>query len=204
MKGFHCYILLLSLIFLPDIQVHGQSKDYSRGFIITLEGDTLHGMVKDRKEGSFPELYSRIHFKANNQRSRQKYGPDDILGYSCAGQQFESLAILEETTFLMSRYYVDDRGDPVFLKIAARNEHLCYYHWEYEDSESNYIDYIPLFYKNGGMEIVRVTQGLLGLKRKRLSEYFADCPSLVEALERKWLTEIMEVYNFYTERCTDK
>jgi len=49
--------------------------------------------------------------------------------------------------------------------------------------------------------MVRVTQGILGLKRKRLIEYFWDCPDLVQAIEKKELNEIHEVYNFYLEYC---
>ena len=48
--------------------------------------------------------------------------------------------------------------------------------------------------------MVRVTQGILGLKRNRLVEYFWDCPDLVMAIEKKKLKEINEVYNFYLER----
>jgi len=69
------------------------------------------------------------------------------------------------------------------------------------DSESNYLDYTPLFYKEGSDEMVRVTQGILGLKRKRLIEYFWDCPELAQAIDKKELNEIDEVYNFYLENC---
>ena len=49
--------------------------------------------------------------------------------------------------------------------------------------------------------MVRVTQGILGLKRKRLVEYFWDCPTLVQAIEKKKLNKIDEVYDFYLESC---
>jgi hypothetical protein len=51
--------------------------------------------------------------------------------------------------------------------------------------------------------MVRVTQGIRGLKRKRLIEYFWDCPALVKAIEKKELNEIDEVYNFYLEHCSE-
>ena len=47
-----------------------------------------------------------------------------------------------------------------------------------------------------------VTQGVLGLKRKRLIEYFGDCPELITAIEAKELKEILDVYYFYLENCT--
>jgi hypothetical protein len=70
------------------------------------------------------------------------------------------------------------------------------------DEESKFVDHIPLFYRTGSNEMVRVTQGILGLKRNRLVEYFRDCPALVQAIEQKELNEIDEVYNFYIEYCT--
>ena len=70
------------------------------------------------------------------------------------------------------------------------------------DDESSYLDYIPLFYRDSSGEMVRVTQGILGLKRKRLAEYFRDCPELVRAIENRELNEIDEVYYSYLEHCS--
>jgi len=52
-------------------------------------------------------------------------------------------------------------------------------------------------------EMVRVTQGILGLKRNRLKEYFQNCPELVDAIEKKEMDEILEVYYFYMNQCVD-
>jgi hypothetical protein len=89
------------------------------------------------------------------------------------------------------------------LLLVLRNEPLTYYHWEYIDNESNYVDHIPLFYKNPGTEMVRVTQGILGLKRNRLMVYFRDCPDLVNAIENKQLNEITDVCYCYLDHCVD-
>ena len=53
--------------------------------------------------------------------------------------------------------------------------------------------------------MVRVTQGILGLKRERLMEYFGDCGVLVEALSnRNTLKEADEVYEFYLDNCLEQ
>ncbi len=49
--------------------------------------------------------------------------------------------------------------------------------------------------------MVRVTQGIMGLKQKRLVEYFNDCPALVKAINNKTLNTAPEVYNFYMNEC---
>jgi len=195
------YILLI-LISLVIIPVHAQKKGYARGYIINVEGETVEGWVKDRSSGPFTDLYARIRFKTENAVFRRKYGPDKIMGYGLNDQYFESVPLTEETAFFRFRYYLDDRNDRVFLKVISWYGDLTYYHWEYTDDESNYVDYIPLFYRTGSDEMVRVTQGILGLKRNRLIEYFQDCPALVWAIENRELNEIDEVYNFYVEHCS--
>jgi hypothetical protein len=191
------------LIFLGILTtaLHAQKKDYSPGYIISLEGDTIKGWIKDRSSGTFIELYSRIRFKDANSALKKKYSPEQILGYACNDQVYESVPIYEETQFFMFRYHVNENYDRVFLRLIARNEPLSYYHWEYVDQESNYLDYTPLFYLDGSDQMVRVTQGILGLKRKRLIEYFRDCYKLTDAIYTKQLNEIHEVYEFYLNNC---
>jgi len=199
-KPIRRYILIILIAF-TIIPAHAQKKGYSQGYIINLEGETVEGWVKDRSSGTFLELYKRIRFKADNEHLKRKYSPDEVLGYGLDNQHFESVPLYEETAFFKFRYYVREGNDRVFLKVISMNDDLTYFHWEYVDSESNYLDYTPLFYRSGSNEMVRVTQGVLGLKRKRLIEYFWDCPTLVQAIEKKELNEIDEVYNFYIERC---
>lgn len=193
-------IILLAWMVIP---LHAQKKGYSRGYIINNSGETVEGWVKDRSSGMFLELYQRIRFKPDDALVRKKYNPDEILAYGTGDQMYESVPLIEEASFFRFRYYVHENYDRVFLKIISSNDHLTYFHWEYIDDESNYLDYIPLFYKNGTDEMVRVTQGILGLKRNRLMEYFRDCPELVRAIENRNLQEINEVYNYYLDHCVD-
>ena len=193
--------ILFSLFAFAIIPGHAQKKGYSQGYIINLEGDIVEGWVKDRSSGTFFELYKRIRFKPEGSLLNKKYSPDEILGYGKNDQHFESVPLYEETAFFKFRYYVHEDYDRIFLKVVSMNADLTYFHWEYVDSESNYLDYTPLFYREGSDEMVRVTQGIRGLKRKRLIEYFWDCPALVKAIEKKELNGIDEVYNFYLERC---
>lgn len=194
------FILALLVAFL-SFSLHAQKKGYTPGYIITSEGDTVSGWVKDRSSGTFLELYSRIRFKHEDALFRKRYSPNEILAYACAHGVYESVPIREESTFMKFRYYVDESNPRLFLRVISQSEQLTYYHWEYIEDESNYLDYIPLFYRNGSGEMVRVTQGVLGLKRKRLVEYFGDCPALVEAIQRKSLKNINEVYDFYLSQC---
>lgn len=195
--------LLLILLVLMNVTLQAQKKPYSPGYIVTMEGDTLEGWVKDRSSGTFTKLYARIRFKSGNSFLKRKYSPDQILGYACNGQVYETVPLYEETAFFTFRYYVDENYDRSFLRLVSRDGPLSYYHWEYVDAESNYLDYIPLFYLYDSNQMVRVTQGILGLKKKRLSEYFFHCPELVEAIYSRKVDEIQEVYDFYLNQCAD-
>ena len=183
------------------IPLEAQKKGYSEGYIITWQGDTLHGWVKDRSPEPFVDLYPRIRFKTDKRWFKKKYGPDEISGYGYGDSRFESLPLREESAFFRFRYYLDEGGSRVFLKVVSRNGPLTLYYWEYIDGESNYVDHIPLFHKRYSPEMVRVTQGMLGLKRNRLVEYFQDCPDLVWAIQEKRVNGIEEVYNFYLLHC---
>ena len=199
-KPIRRYMLLILFAFMI-IPTHAQKKEYSQGYIINSEGETVEGWIKDRSSGPFLDLYTRIRFKPDNAFYKRKYSPGEILGYGINNQHFESVPLIEESAFFKFKYYLHEGNDRVFLRVISRNADLTYYHWEYVDSESNYLDYIPLLHRIDSNEMVRVTQGILGLKRKRLIEYFWDCPDLAMAIEKKKLNEISEVYNFYLEHC---
>jgi hypothetical protein len=190
--------ILVAIICMP---LHAQKKGYSPGYLVMPGGDTIRGLVKDRSVGTFTELYSRIRFKSEESLLRKRYSPDQIQGYACSDRIYASVPLREEASFFRFSYPLDEGNEKVFLRVMATNEALSYFHWEYMDEESNYLDHIPLFYRQGTDHMVRVTQGILGLKRKRLMEYFQDCLELVEAIEEKQVNEIFEVYDFYSDKC---
>jgi len=196
------HYLLWILLVLLALPLHAQKKGYARGYIITHEGETVEGWVKDRSTGTFMELYTKVRFKPADGGLARRYSPDEILAYGTDNQHFESLPIYEESAFFQFRYYLHDNYKRSFLKLIARDQDLSYYHWEYVDGDSNYLDFVPLFCREGSNEMVRVTQGILGLKRKRLIEYFQDCPDLVMAIYEREVDEIWEVYDFYIKTQT--
>lgn len=180
---------------------HGQKKGYTQGYVVHLNGDTIVGLIKDRSTGTFMDLYPQVRFKQENALFRKKYGPEEILAYCANAQIYESVPLREEAAFFKFSYPVNAGNARVFLKVVSRGNGLTYYHWEYVHDDNNYLDYIPLFYRNGSDEMVRVTQGVLGLKRKNLIRYFYDCPDLVIAIQSKQLHDIYEVFDFYMNHC---
>lgn len=191
-------ILLVLFIILP---ASAQKKGYEPGYIITMDGDTLQGQIKDRSPDPFVDLYSKIRFIPEGKRSRDKYGPWEIRGYGSGGREYESVRFREESSFFTLRYYTDAQAPRTFLRVIRKDGPLTYYHKEFIYDDNFELDFFPLIHREGEEEMVRVTQGILGLKRERLMEYFQDCEALVAALSKKELKEAGEVYDFYLEAC---
>lgn len=180
---------------------HSQNQEYFPGYVVKNNGDTLFGQLADRSFGSYQTLYSRIRFIEEGSRKRKKFSADQIQAYKIADRYFESFPLWEDAAFLRFKYYLDRPVPNVFLKVIKKSKFLYHYEQEYVHDDNFYLDSFPLFYKPGSNQMVRVTQGILGLKFKNLKEYFYDCPSLVDKLEKKHLREIDEVYNFYLDKC---
>lgn len=188
-------ITLISFIcLLFSLSVHAQ-KGYEIGYIITNSNDMLVGLVKDRKQPPFGELYKKVFFKKKHKK--KKYRPNQIIAYKQGVREFESVWIDVSSHLINEKYTsVSNRGEKEFLKVIEKG-YLTYYQREFEDSESDYIDYIDLFKRENENFLIRVTQGVFGLRKKSLIAYFSDCTALVNKIENNELKTPIEITRFY-------
>lgn len=190
--------LLLICVGFTSVSIVAQSSDFEDGFVILKSGDTLFGQVKDRSEEPFGKLYKKVRLKREGKLFNKRFRPADLKSYKKGGEYFESLWLKETAEFLKFRYYTQEGiGKEVFLKVILSGE-LTYYQQEWRDPESGYYLYIPFFRNTGSRELVRVTQGLLGLRRKAVATYLSDKPELAERIrsgEKLTAYEITELYN---------
>lgn len=194
-------LTLIILFFFTVNNAQSQQKGYDWGYIITEKGDTVEGWISDRSKGSFSNLYSKIKFKREGQLFKSKFSANDILGYGYLGAHFVSLSLTEQTEFFKTQYLLRVGRNRRFLRVIERNECLNHYEVEFTHDDNFTIDSYPLFHKPGSQEMVRVTQGILGLKKKRLAEYFNDCHDMHIAIDSKEITTTQQVYTFYCEQC---
>ena len=189
---FYLFLMIPSFFF--------AQKDFQNGYIVTNENDTLIGLVKDRKEPPFGKLYDKVIFKKG--RKKKKYGPNDIIAYKRGYNEFESLWIQDNAYPFQGKYLSDPNyGNKEFLKVIVKG-YLSYYYWEFEDSESDYIDSIGLYKREDEDSFARVSQGIFGLKKKSLAKYFIDYPDLASKIEYGELkdpVEIVRIYNLWIE-----
>lgn len=189
---------LFLLICMP--QVHSQ-KIWETGYVILNTGDTLSGMVCDRKAtATGTKLYSKIRFRGD-EGVREKFTAYDIKGYAVGNSLYESMWYHESMAFFIMSY-TSRRGvgKKIFLQVVRRGYLTCYYK-EYVDGDSGYVDGFELFKRPGDAYFMRATQGIFGLKKKRLTEYFSDCPSLVKKINTGQITCPVEVVDYYNSRC---
>lgn len=190
--GLTFFVLILCCSF-QDVR----AQTYEPGYIVLNSKDTLRGTVKDRNDGA---LFKKIRLK--NERGRVKrYSAEDLLGYKAGIYTYESIWYAEENQFFRFDYYSRPGYDEkIFLKVLAMGPLRCYAR-EFIHGDNDYPDQFELFLREGETTMERATQGIFGLKKKRLANYFWDCPTLVEKINNRSLTKPLEVTAYYNAFC---
>ncbi|NKI32339.1 hypothetical protein [Croceivirga thetidis] len=198
-KRFFVFLLLVCITCTLD----AQKRNFNEGYIIEKSGDTIYGLLKDRSPEPFVSLYDKVRFKSEGKSRTKRYGPNDILGYGYEGRNYEAVPFREESDFLKFRYYTDNDSPRAFLRLIAHSENLMYYEQEFVHDDNSYVESVPFFYRPGSREMLRVTQGLFGFKKKKLRAYFFDCPELQLELQKKntQLKTVWDLYEFCETQC---
>ncbi|MEM7109331.1 MAG: hypothetical protein AAF519_13990 [Bacteroidota bacterium] len=173
---------------------------YLSGYIVLNEGDTLFGKLKDR-DVDRGRLLNTIRFKQKGKRVK-KYSAYDLLSYRVDRVIFESKWYEEKAEFFnfqyLNRYGV---GEKVFLRVNSKGKLSCYTK-ELIDDDSDF-DGFELFQKEGDDFFIRANQGLFGLKKKKLANYFTDCPQLVQKIDSGEIKNTWEVTSFFNMKCSE-
>ncbi len=174
-------------------------KGYQAGYIITSEGDTLYGYLKDRTPPPFGKRYGNVRVKSYERGITGGYSPYEISQYCIKGDCFKSMWYHEESFFFNVSYYsLEGEGEKIFMKVIV-DDYLSLYYKEYIDEDNSYVQYIPFFKREDEYHLQRATQGLLGLKKKQLSLYFKDCPELVSLIQEHKITSPTAVASYYND-----
>ncbi|MEO0332721.1 MAG: hypothetical protein AAF223_13730 [Bacteroidota bacterium] len=196
-----CSLLLLKGLLIPHTTV-GQ-KNYVPGYVVLTTGDTLRGRVMDRRETlTGTDLLTKIRFKAEDRGRRRKYRPKELISYQANGITYESHRVRPKGISLLDAYYeiMPDDGEWVFLQVVSRGK-LHHYRWEWVEDDNSSVDTADFFRKENSSLLVRATQGIFGLKRKNLVEYFQNCPNLQDKIESKVFKYPAEVADYYNQDC---
>lgn len=173
---------IIILLFVLETTVSAQ-KDFYPGYVVTNSGDTISGILKDRKSTSTSlKIYKKVHFR-NERGRKKKYGPNEILAYKRGNDQFHSvwyddLQFLRVMESGRVTYYIDESVD-------ADNNNLFETKILKRDNENRFTTFIGISF------------------RKKTMKYFADCPELVGRLEVREFRykSLGEAVRFYNTKC---
>lgn len=192
------HLLLYVLIILATLKTYGQ-QDYVQGYIVLESNDTIFGGVKHRRQTfTGNQRLRKIRIRRENGK-RGKYTRRQLTGYTIGGQIYRKFYLRPADIIpVLPAYYeiVPYAGEPHFLRLVTDGP-LELYELEWTDDMSNEVDSFPLLRKKGEPYMIRATQGILGFKKKALSDYFKDCPLLVKKLANDEFTFAYQLVDFY-------
>jgi hypothetical protein len=190
------FFTLLTLLAFGSDLAFAQSGGFAKGYIIKNNGDTLRGVIKDRTKPPYERKYKKIRFRGKGLASG-RYSPRKIAKYCIGADCHQSLWMYSKRKFVKEIPISESaKGDKVFMKVVV-DGYLSLYYYEFNDAESHTIDYIPFYKRKDETVLARVTQGIFGLKKQLLARYFADCPNLVEKIEKGEIKSPIEIAEYY-------
>lgn len=99
------------------------------------------------------------------------------------------------------KYDIDSNGGQQhFLRLVSQGK-LSHYELEWFEQENSALWSMALLKKEEDPLFIRADQGILGLKRKVLLDYFFNCPKLQERIKLKQLKKVWQVVDFYNSNC---
>ncbi len=173
-------------------------------YLVLNVGDTLYGKVKHIDEGSVnPKYYKKIRF-TDTHGKQKKYKRKDISAFRVNNTIYEGFWLNQSSQkiiFLNPKYDIDpQKGEQIFLKMISKGK-LSHYELEWWEQGESTLWWMDLLKKEEDQFFIRATQGLLGLKRKVLINYFSNCPELKEQIEQRQLNKVWQVVHFYNSKC---
>jgi hypothetical protein len=196
-------LLFIPFIFCISFPLLGQSDFFQPGFLVLATGDTLKGDVMDRRE-TFTgiEILGKIRLKTPKGKVK-RYSRSVLNAYRSGEYVYKKFRIepVRQVQFLTNYYQVVPFGGEVAFLREVKVGTLSMYEYEWTDDMGSEVERFPLFIKKNENLMVRATQGIFGLKRKILIDYFSDCPDLAIALADGRFSLPQEIVMYYNHQC---
>lgn len=194
---------LTLLFFCVNLDAQAQMQD-PENYLVLYSGDTLHGDIDYvNNRGINPKYRKKIRLIPNKEK-KQKFKRKDVAAFSINSIRYEGFWLSKSTGVfsLFSPNYVMDNthGEQHFLRVVSSGK-LTHYQLEWWEQGDSGISWMDLFLKEGDTQFIRATQGVLGLKRNVLADYFSDCPELAELIKQKKIHKVAQVADFYNAEC---
>jgi hypothetical protein len=198
------YILITLTMFSLPTCVFAQ-ENQKHDYLVLYVGDTLYGTVQYIDEGIPREFYKKIRLETSEGK-RKKYKRKNVASFRVSNITYESFWLSQTSqrfSLVNPKYNIDhNNGEQYFLKVVGKGN-LNHYELEWIDQGESVLWSMSLLNKQEDPFFIRADQGLLGLKRKVLLNYFFNCPKLKEEINLKQLNKVWQVVDFYNKNCID-
>lgn len=163
------------------------AQNYQAGYLLTLEGDTIQGMVAEAANGNFA-------FKEDRNSSRRFYHEDELFGFNVGESGYEKHVV----EVLMGNF---PEKRKVFLKLLVNGPlKLMEYEGEgllFGNVYKNHFLYHP------ESEVPWRIPAKEKQFKSQMSRYFSDVPDLAARIKSKELgydnlEEIVQIYNAWS------
>ncbi len=186
---------IIPLVFLcASISAISGQADFRKGYIITVEGDTLHGLVDFRGD-----RYNSANctFKGGPVAEAVTFEPGSVIGYG-----------FENGRHYLSKTVEAESGDRVFFMEVLLNGRIDLFYYRSADNDSHYFvetvkgELLSLFEKQRMVSDPEIGRGILRIKYYvgTLRYAMSDAPGLAAdiekvALNQKELVRLIQQYH---------
>ena len=166
----------------------GQETGYAEGYIVTVAGDTLTGLVKNKNATPYRVLID-IKFKRDEKSKVETFSPDRLKGFRIGMKQYVPKDV--KLNFGVEKLFVE----------VIVDGHLSYYALEYTGfGAGNISEYVILEKVNEKSQLVYDERSVAINFKKKMAEYLKDAPEIVAKLNngtytRKHVEAIVKEYN---------
>jgi hypothetical protein len=139
-KGFFAGVVF-SLLLLVLAETSVGQENFLPGFLVSLKGDTIKGLVDYRNWDRNPE---KISFKETAAGITSEYYPLQIKSFVVLDESYESAVVQTETSSDDTKFLSHDKNleivsDTTFLQVIVRGKKSLYYYKTREGKENFYI-----------------------------------------------------------------
>lgn len=185
----HWNILVAGALLFLFVNATAQNQPkFSKGYVVTLKGDTLKGDIKIPKVGKEHEMFAKVFIKIS-EADQKSLKAEKVKEYVVDGQHF-----------VVRKF----DGDMVFMKKLSSGA-LNLYEYKYETYVMNDVKVRSEYFieKDGKEELTKIKSGKL---KKQIAEVISDNEELVkqveasDKLEQDQLVQVVNEYNTWAKK----
>lgn len=173
---------------------------FESGYVIKLNGDTLYGLIKVLNIDNLDKPNSKIQIRFENGK-KSKHKIKSVSSLKRGNETYETLWLDKNNSLFNEKYYIfENQGKQQLIKCVTKGK-LSLYRMEYIDQESGVVETIDLLKLEDSNILIRATQGVFGLKKKKVAEYLSQCDAIVTKINSGEIKTIFDVVSYYNEYC---